>query len=195
MPSEVGRTVLYRGKYDLRGLNDIPSDMMRDLDLAYEVCEGIRDISPCEMCGKCCHQPFITVRDEEVESISEYLNTDPLSFVMDYLERDDGEDRWLFRKTDPCAFLGEDNRCKIWGGRPEICREFPYLVSMIMSRVYLALVNSDFDIHGSIGYMDDSWACTRIIKENIRPLVEDARKKRESLLSVPDQVVPERFGV
>ena len=89
--------VLYRGKYILEGLDEIPPDMLRDLDMAYDLCQGLKDTSPCEMCGRCCHQPFITVRDEEVERIADYMHTDPLTFVLDYLERDEQEDKWLFR--------------------------------------------------------------------------------------------------
>lgn len=171
--------VLYRDKYILDGLDVIPPDMMRDLDLAYDVCVRLRDRSSCQMCGKCCHQPFITVRDTEVERIAEYIHTDPLSFVTDYLYRED--DRWLFTKTDPCEFLGPDNKCKIWGGRPEICGDFPFLVSMFMSRVYLAIVNDDYEI--DIGYMDDTWPCTVVIKNDVGPMIIEARRKRK-LISV-----------
>jgi hypothetical protein len=163
-------------------LDEIPPDMLRDLDIAYELCQTLKDESPCEMCGRCCHQPFITVRDEEVVPISEYIRMDPYDFVMEYLERDSVEDKWLFKKTNPCAFLGENNKCKIWGGRPEICDEFPYMVSMFMSRVYLAIVNPEVDIQSLIGYMDDTWPCTKIIKSRISGMVDEARKKRASML-------------
>jgi len=156
--------------------------MLRDLDIAYELCQTLKDESPCEMCGRCCHQPFITVRDEEVVPISEYIRMDPYDFVMEYLERDSVEDKWLFKRTNPCAFLGENNRCRIWGGRPEICDEFPYMVSMFMSRVYLAIVNPEVDIQSLIGYMDDTWPCTKIIKSRISGMVDEARKRRESML-------------
>ena len=156
--------------------------MLRDLDIAYELCQTLKDESPCEMCGRCCHQPFITVRDEEVVPISEYIKMDPYDFVMEYLERDSVEDKWLFKKTNPCAFLGENNKCRIWGGRPEICDEFPYMVSMFMSRVYLAIVNPEVDIQSLIGYMDDTWPCTKIIKSRISGMVDEARKKRASML-------------
>ncbi len=171
---------LYRGKYILEGLDEIPPEMIADLDLAYDTCKTLKDKSPCEMCGKCCHQPFITVRDEEVERISEYMKIDPLTFVMNYLDRDEAENKWLFRKTNPCAFLGNDNKCKIWKGRPEICDDFPYMVSMFMSRVYLAIVNEGHDITNDLEYMDDTWPCTKIIKSEIPGLVDDARKKRKS---------------
>lgn len=173
---------IYRDRYILDGLNEIPPDMLRDLDIAYDLCQTLKDTSPCEMCGKCCHQPFITVRDEEVESVAQAAGTDAVSFMFQYLTRDNEEGKWLFRHTNPCAFLNDDNRCRIWKGRPEICNEFPYMVSMFMSRVYLSIVNEGHDILPDLEYMDDTWPCTKIIKERIPGLIEKARIKRRSML-------------
>ena len=173
---------IYRDRYILDGLDEIPPDMLRDLDIAYDLCQTLKDTSPCEMCGKCCHQPFITVRDEEVESVAQVAGTDAVSFMFQYLTRDNEEGKWLFRHTNPCAFLDDDNRCRIWKGRPEICNEFPYMVSMFMSRVYLSIVNEGHDILPDLEYMDDTWPCTKIIKERIPGLIEEARVKRRSML-------------
>lgn len=173
---------IYRDRYILDGLDEISSDMLRDLDIAYDLCQTLKDTSPCEMCGKCCHQPFITVRDEEVESVAQAAGTDAVSFMFQYLTRDNEEGKWLFRHTNPCAFLNDDNRCRIWKGRPEICNEFPYMVSMFMSRVYLSIVNEGHDILPDLEYMDDTWPCTKIIKERIPGLIEEARIKRRSML-------------
>ena len=173
---------IYRDRYILDGLDEIPPDMLRDLDIAYDLCQTLKDTSPCEMCGKCCHQPFITVRDEEVESVAQAAGTDAVSFMFQYLTRDNEEGKWLFRHTNPCAVLDDDNRCRIWKGRPEICNEFPYMVSMFMSRVYLSIVNEDHDILPDLEYMDDTWPCTKIIKERIPGLIEEARIKRRSML-------------
>ena len=173
---------IYRDRYILDGQDEIPPDMLRDLDIAYDLCQTLKDTSPCEMCGKCCHQPFITVRDEEVESVAQVAGTDAVSFMFQYLTRDNEEGKWLFRHTNPCAFLDNDNRCRIWKGRPEICNEFPYMVSMFMSRVYLSIVNEGHDILPDLEYMDDTWPCTKIIKERIPGLIEEARIKRRSML-------------
>ena len=167
---------VYRGKYILDGLEEIPPDMEADLDLAYDICQELKDTSPCEMCGKCCHQHFITVRDEEVDRVAEGAGLDPYTFVKDYLYRDAG--RWLFSNVNPCAFLREDNKCRIWKDRPEICDDFPYMVSMFMSRVYLAIVNPEHDIMPDLEYMDDTWPCTPNIKTRIVPMIEKARKVR-----------------
>ncbi|MCQ2056391.1 MAG: YkgJ family cysteine cluster protein [archaeon] len=167
---------LYRGKYVLEGLDEIPTDMIKDLDLAYNTCHSLIDDFPCSMCGKCCHQPFIVIRDEEIDSLAEYVGMKASSFIKNYLHRDSSNGKWFFRYTNPCVFLNKNNKCSIWNGRPEICREFPYLVSMFVSRVYLAITHENYEI--DIEYMDDTWPCTKIIKSKIKSMIEEARRKR-----------------
>ncbi len=166
---------VYRGKYILQGLGQITPEMEHNLDIAYDICMSFKQDFPCEMCGKCCHQPHIAVRPGEIDRISSAAGIPLFTFMSDYLvQTSDGT--FLFKKTDPCAFLGPDNRCTIWKNRPEICDDFPYAVSMFMSRVYLALTNDDADIMELIGYMDDTWPCTGVIKKDIRQKVEEAKK-------------------
>ena len=167
---------VYRGKYVLEGLGTISPEMEHNLDLAYEICMSYRDSFPCEMCGKCCHQPHIVVRPEEIDRISSAAGIPLYDFMRNYLVQT-GDGRFLFKKTNPCAFLGPDNRCRIWKDRPQICDDFPYAVSMFMSRVYLALTNPDADIDELIAYMDDDWPCTRVIKGDIARRIEDARDR------------------
>lgn len=168
---------VYRGKYILEGLNKITPEMEKDLDMAYRICMSYRDDFPCEMCGRCCHQPHIIVRPDEVDSIASSAGIRLDIFMKDYLVRT-SDGRLLFKKTDPCAFLGPDNRCTIWKSRPEICDDFPYAVSMFMSRVYLAIVNPDADIQELIEYMDDSWPCTKVIRSTISQKVDEVIKSR-----------------
>lgn len=165
---------VYRGKYILQGLGTITPQMEHNLDVAYEICMSYKDGFPCEMCGRCCHQPNIMVRAEEVDRISAAAGIPLYNFITECLvPQPDG--MFLMRRTKPCMFLGEDNRCTIWKDRPEICDEFPYAVSMFMSRVYLALTNPDADILELIDYMDDGWPCTGVIKSTIRDRIEERR--------------------
>ena len=170
--------VLYKGKYDLRGLETITPKMEKDLDLAFEICSSYRDEVPCEMCGRCCHQPNIIIRPEEVERVSAAAGCDLYTFMTSkVVQTSDG----IFMRKEsngPCPFLRKDNKCSIWKDRPMICDDFPYVVSMFMSRVYLALTNPEVDILGLLDYMDDTWPCTRAIKETIRGKVEEGRKTR-----------------
>ncbi len=166
---------VYRRKYILDGLSSISPEMEHNLDLAYDICMSYRGEFPCKMCGRCCHQPHIVVRPEEIDRVSSAAGIPMYDFMKDYLiKTKDG--RFLFKKTDPCTFLDKDNKCKIWRFRPQICDDFPYMVSMFMSRVYLALTNPDANVEVLISYMDDDWPCSRIIKMNIADKVEAARK-------------------
>lgn len=170
---------MYRGKYDLEGLASISPEMKKDLDTAYGICETLRKELSCHLCGKCCHQPNIIIRPEEVDRVSTAAGTDLFTFMSDYVyQTSDG--RLLFKKLDdaPCRFLGTDNRCRIWKDRPQICDDFPFMVSMLMSRVYLALTNPDVDIDRLISYMDDTWPCTAEIKNRIGLLIAEARTSR-----------------
>ncbi|MDR1690507.1 MAG: YkgJ family cysteine cluster protein [Candidatus Methanoplasma sp.] len=171
------KLAVYKGKYVLQGLKEITPEMERDLDSAYEICMSYKDGFPCEMCGRCCRQPNIVVLPEEVDRIAYAAGIPLYNFVTDYIVRT-SDGRLLFKKTDPCAFLDKDNRCRIWKDRPEICNDFPYAVSMFMSRVYIALTNDDADILDLIDYMDDSWPCTKIIRSTIAEKVRKAKADR-----------------
>ena len=169
---------VYRGKYILEGLDEITPDMEHNLDIAYDICQSYRDDVPCEMCGRCCHQPNIIIRPEEIERVASAANLTEFMFRRNYVvEMPDG--RLLINKQNdgPCPFLGDDKRCTIWKDRPQICDDFPYSVSMFMSRVYLALTNPDADIMQLISYMDAKWPCTRAIRRTIKKKIEERREE------------------
>ena len=169
---------VYRKKYILQGLKEITPEMEKDLDLAHDICMEFRNGFECEMCGKCCHQPNIIVRPEEIDRISTSAGIPLYDFITGYLEpTSDG--RMLFKKADACAFLDDDNKCRIWKDRPEICDDFPCNVSMLMSRIYLAITNKDADIVDMISYMDDSWPCTKMFRAGIKEKVDMARTLRD----------------
>ena len=168
---------VYRGKYILEGLDEITPDMEHNLDIAYDICMSYRDNFPCEMCGRCCHQPNIIIRPEEIDRVASAANLTPFMFKRNYVvEMPDG--RFLINKQNdgPCPFLGEDKRCTIWKNRPQICDDFPYAVSMFMSRVYLALTNPDADIMKLTSYMGMKWPCTKVIRRSIKKKIDERRE-------------------
>ncbi|MDR1405235.1 MAG: YkgJ family cysteine cluster protein [Candidatus Methanoplasma sp.] len=168
---------VYRGKYILHGLKEISPEMERDLDAAYDICMSYKEGFPCEMCGRCCCQPNIVMLPGEVDRVAHAAGVPLHKFVTEYLNRTrDG--RLLLKKTNPCAFLGKDRKCRIWKDRPEICDDFPYAVSMFMSRVYIALTDDDADIVEMTDYMDDSWPCTKVIRVSIADKVRKARQSK-----------------
>ncbi|MGE0015368.1 MAG: YkgJ family cysteine cluster protein [Candidatus Methanomethylophilaceae archaeon] len=168
---------VYRGHYILQGLSEISEEMNKDLDLAYGICQHYHSSFPCQECGRCCHQKLITILPDEVDRISSAAGV-PLGEFMSKYVGFSKDGRIMLLLTDPCAFLGKDNRCRIWDDRPEVCREFPYLVSTFMSRVYLAIVNEGADVLELIDYMDGEWPCTKNIRETIVEKVAEAREIR-----------------
>ncbi|HKM09933.1 MAG TPA: YkgJ family cysteine cluster protein [Candidatus Methanomethylophilaceae archaeon] len=170
---------VYRGRYILQGLGEISPEMEKDLDLAYDICEYMHNEFPCEECGKCCYQDLITILPEEVDRVSSAAKI-PLGKFMSSYAGIASDGRIMLLQTNPCAFLGKDNGCTIWKDRPQICDDFPYMVSMFMSRVYLAIVNEEADILELIDYMDDSWPCTVRIKGSVSKKVDEAREIRRS---------------
>jgi Fe-S-cluster containining protein len=166
----------YRGKYELTGFTGpIPEDMLHQLDASYEICHEIETHGRCEQCGRCCYQSNIIVLDSDLERMADKLKLPLRIFITTYLYRYKG--RWYIKKTNPCVFLKEDCRCSIHDVRPEVCRDFPYMVSKFMSRVYLALQGDD--PAPDLSYMDPEWPCTQRIQSEAPELVRQAREQKQ----------------
>lgn len=78
----------------------------------------------CNNCGACCRtcNPIV-LSDEDVYVLREVLGI----FFSIYVIREDN--KWWFSKTAPCAFLNENNTCRIYNYRPTICRQYPVAVN------------------------------------------------------------------
>lgn len=77
----------------------------------------------CTTCGNCCMKLKPCITDQDIERLSQRLNTIPRQFKDDYIEIDEGEQ--YFRKL-PCSFLNE-KKCTVYSDRPEDCSSFPHL--------------------------------------------------------------------
>ena len=95
--------VIYRGKYELDGLGAISPQMKKDLDKAFFICETLRSELTCHQCGKCCHQPNIIVRPEEVERISAAAGTDLYTFMTEYVYQTPTADSCSTKRKAPPA--------------------------------------------------------------------------------------------
>ena len=84
----------------------------------------------CLGCGACCRIPngIVRVSDAEISRISRFLGMTEQEFIAN--ETDVAPDRRCLilksRSDDSCAWLTEDNRCRIHPVKPDKCRTFPY---------------------------------------------------------------------
>ncbi len=93
-------------------------------ELAAELHERAFQIVDCTRCANCCKTLQIKITDADAQWIAEHLNMTPDAFAEAYLAMDENGER-KFRQQ-PCPFLGEDDRCQIYGVHPTDCREYPF---------------------------------------------------------------------
>lgn len=93
----------------------------------------------CTGCGKCCTGPgdyFIAVTRAEQRRIRAFLGVSWRWFRRRYVTRYDEATESL--RTEPgsgrCAFLGDDNRCRIYPVRPAQCRYYPFWPELVARR-------------------------------------------------------------
>ena len=78
----------------------------------------------CLTCANCCKTTSPIFYQNDIERAAKLLRIRPGDFVEQYLRIDEDKDYVL--KSSPCPFLGADNYCSIYEGRPKACREYPH---------------------------------------------------------------------
>ncbi len=80
----------------------------------------------CLDCANCCKKMTPTYTRKDVVRISKHLGMSYQQFFDKWLEkRKDGD---ITNKSNPCQFLGKDNKCSIYEIRPDDCAGFPHIV-------------------------------------------------------------------
>jgi Fe-S-cluster containining protein len=77
--------------------------------------------SECKHCGWCCKLNKAQVTQLEIARIRKFLGIDVGEFEQKYVERRPGGTYF----HAPCLFLDENNHCKIYPVRPDVCKVFP----------------------------------------------------------------------
>ena len=85
--------------------------------------EVFREID-CLDCANCCTSIPPIINETDVKRAAKFLSMRAADFKEEYLRVD--EDLDMVMKTSPCPFLGVDNKCFIYEGRPRACREYPH---------------------------------------------------------------------
>ncbi len=90
-----------------------------------EVNNTIYDFSDCSICGICCKDETLTMKEPDINRISRKLAIDKKSFLNQYTHYNIETEETVMNM--PCPLL-KDNRCTIYDIRPEICRNFPVFI-------------------------------------------------------------------
>ncbi|MFZ5894404.1 MAG: YkgJ family cysteine cluster protein [Myxococcota bacterium] len=95
----------------------------------------------CTGCGNCCKEPLLPMTDADLRRISERTGDAPADIVRfidrNAIDMDDEPESFLTlrqgkrvmilrHQSGGCRYLGDDNRCTIYGARPLGCRIFPF---------------------------------------------------------------------
>ena len=76
----------------------------------------------CEQCGECCRRSNpIGLTDEDVVAFGELFGEN----FNQYVEYKEGG--IYLKHTQPCIFLQDNNKCRIFQSRPMVCRQFPFM--------------------------------------------------------------------
>lgn len=114
------------------------SKLIRELP---ELHESAFDQIDCLDCANCCKNHSPTFKATDIKRISKYLGIKEAELLNAYLKLDEDND-FVLQKS-PCAFLNEDNSCKIYEVRPSDCARYPYTdEDVFVKRKSLTLANS-----------------------------------------------------
>ncbi len=87
-------------------------------------------IFDCKKCGECCKGYGGTyVTQDDIEAIAEYIKTPADSFVSDYCQLSGGKPLLAQGSDGYCIFW--DKICTIHPVKPQMCREWPYIKSVL----------------------------------------------------------------
>ncbi len=85
----------------------------------------------CSLPG-CCYFDIIRLTSDDVERLRAHLELSLDEFVaqhcVSYADNHDRRYTYALKKAQPCAFLEEGGRCRVYADRPAVCAEFPFVV-------------------------------------------------------------------
>lgn len=146
-------------------MENVPKDVYRFL----------RDNHKCIGCGKCCYCSPILITGKDIRVMAFKLNMSVKDFKKQYTEQYPGLKGFShFKQEKPCAFLDENNRCKIYDARPDICRNYPLMKGQRVPReckTLLELLQELVDKDGQVSNLS----------------VIAAQKKRLMMASMPKE--------
>ena len=96
--------------------------------------DNCQQIFDCTLCGDCCRGFGGTyLSDSDIESIAEYVSVAPTQFISDYCTRSGS--RFLLRQRPDGYCVFWDKVCTIHAVKPRMCRQWPYLKSVLVDDI------------------------------------------------------------
>ncbi len=124
------------------------------------------DFFQCQMCGDCCKGyggTFVT--EEEIESISRYLNIDSESFLADYCQWSGRRPVVKTAQSGYCVFW--DEACTIHQVKPRMCRLWPFIESVLIDPTNWTSMHSMCPgIRTDVDHQDLSACIKQVLAEN-----------------------------
>jgi Fe-S-cluster containining protein len=93
--------------------------------LQQEINAILHGFSDCSVCGLCCKDEEVVMTKADVSRVAQMLQMDPASFLQYYTHFNGATNETILNL--PCPFL-QENRCRIYPVRPEVCRKYPIFV-------------------------------------------------------------------
>lgn len=141
-------------------------------DVPKPIYRFLRDNHKCIGCGKCCHCSPIAINGKDIRVMACAMHMSVKDFKKEYTKRYPGQPTLShFKKESPCVFLDENNRCKIYDARPDMCRQYPLLKGLRIPRecqTLLDLLKEIVDEKGDVTTLSLFMAQQRrLIKKNL----------------------------
>jgi Fe-S-cluster containining protein len=93
-------------------------------DIVHKIHDEVFEKIDCLTCANCCKTTSPAIRESDMNRLAKALRMKPSQVIEKYLRLDEEGDYVV--TSAPCPFLGPDNYCSVYEGRPTACREYPH---------------------------------------------------------------------
>lgn len=124
-PQELQQLVIQNQKSIDSFFQHLKKKKPKDLDQQFQLLhqEAFNQFD-CLDCANCCSSISPIITQSDIDRLAKHLKVKPAEILQKYLYMDEDGD-FVFKAT-PCPFLGADNYCSVYEGRPKACREYPH---------------------------------------------------------------------